>query len=177
VLNEDWEEKCKRIRQNSPYGSYPTWRLLSVIVKSGADLRQEQLACQLIQEMHNIWQQERLDLWVYNFRILVTSNQGGLIETIPNTISVHSLKKQAYAKGEVPPSRPYTLYDFFRKRFGQPSTERYQKAQQCFMRSLAGYSLATYILAIKDRHNGNILIDSEGHISTLFSPSLHIVVN
>jgi phosphatidylinositol kinase/protein kinase (PI-3 family) len=32
------------------------------------------------------------------------------------------------------------------------------------MRSLAGYSIASYLMQIKDRHNGNLLIDDAGHI-------------
>ena len=32
------------------------------------------------------------------------------------------------------------------------------------MRSLAGSSILTYVLRLKDRHNGNILIDNEGSI-------------
>lgn len=32
------------------------------------------------------------------------------------------------------------------------------------MRSLAGYSIACYVLQIKDRHNGNLLIDESGHL-------------
>ena len=38
------------------------------------------------------------------------------------------------------------------------------EAQDNFLYSLAGYSIVCYILKIKDRHNGNILLDAEGHI-------------
>lgn len=37
-------------------------------------------------------------------------------------------------------------------------------AQRNFVESLVGYSLVCYILQIKDRHNGNILIHRQGYI-------------
>jgi phosphatidylinositol kinase/protein kinase (PI-3 family) len=40
------------------------WDCVSVIVKTGGDLRQEQLAVQLIQEFERIWKEESCQCWV-----------------------------------------------------------------------------------------------------------------
>lgn len=64
VFAEKWETKKERIRASSPYGHLPNWRLISVIVKNGADLRQEQFSMQLIREMQKIWQDTKVNVWV-----------------------------------------------------------------------------------------------------------------
>ena len=48
--------------------------------------------------------------------------------------------------------------------YGITNSGRFARAQRAFIRSLAGYSVVTYLLQIKDRHNGNILVDRDGHL-------------
>ncbi|KAJ2162170.1 Phosphatidylinositol 4-kinase pik1alpha (PI4-kinase)(PtdIns-4-kinase) [Coemansia sp. RSA 552] len=164
VLKEDWTSKKARIRRASPFGRQKNWNLLSVIVKEGADLRQEQLALQLIREIQRIWDHEQTGLFVQYYRIMVTGEGCGLMETIINTVSVHSIKKEFYSRNPAYAGPPYTLYNYFVTTYGTPDMERFREAQDCFIRSLVSYSLITYILQIRDRHNGNILLDTAGHV-------------
>ncbi|TKA76428.1 hypothetical protein B0A55_05193 [Friedmanniomyces simplex] len=168
TFGEEWEQKKERIRRSSPYGWAKNWDLVSVIVKTGADLRQEAFACQLIAVCSKIWSEHNVDVWVKHMRILVTGETSGLIETITNAVSLHSLKRSltlsSIAAGTNPRKRFATLQDHYTKTFGPPDCEAYQRALDCFTRSLAAYSTISYILQLKDRHNGNILIDSHGHV-------------
>jgi len=56
------------------------------------------------------------------------------------------------------------LKDYFERLYGNESSRKYRQAQENFARSLASYSIICYVLQIKDRHNGNIMLDHEGHI-------------
>ncbi|EGD81084.1 Pik4cb protein [Salpingoeca rosetta] len=151
---ENWADKVQRIRRLSPFGHHPKWRLIPVIIKSGDDLRQELLATQLLALFQKVWRRERVPLWIRPIRILVTSSNGGMIEVVGSAVSLHQTKKQA---GD-------TLLGYFHQQFGPANSEGFLTAQQNFAESLAAYCIFTYLAQVKDRHNGNIMIDSEGHI-------------
>lgn len=154
VLKEPWELKQRRIRSSSPYGHLASWRLLAVIVKCGDDLRQELLASQLLSMLQKIWQDEHVPLWVRPYKILCLSNDSGLIEPILNTVSLHQVKKQCQL----------TLYQYFEREFGPSMSEAFIIAQRNFIQSCAAYCLVCYLIQVKDRHNGNILLHSDGHL-------------
>lgn len=54
----------------------------------------------------------------------------------------------------------FTLQQFFKSYY----KSNFKEAQKNFCRSLAAYSLVTYFLQVKDRHNDNILLHRDGYI-------------
>ncbi|KAF9005664.1 kinase-like domain-containing protein [Cyathus striatus] len=165
VFSESWASKKSRIRHESPYGHLASWDCVSVIVKTGGDLRQEQLAVQLIHEFQRIWSEENCSCWVRYFRILITGGTSGLVETITDAVSIHSIKKAEYARRLAAGRLDHvTLMDHFKTTYGDPSSAKFVRAQRNFIKSLAGYSVITFLLQVKDRHNGNILLDRDGHL-------------
>ncbi|CAK4382230.1 unnamed protein product [Aphanomyces euteiches] len=156
AFRERWSEKQDRLRSQSAHGSLPGWRLVPVIIKSNDDLRQEQLAAQLIAQCHKIFQEAQLPLKLRPYAVLATSATCGLIEAVPDTVSLDSLKKND--------PNYTTLSDFYERYFGPRDGSRFKRARRHFVESLAAYSIVCYIFQIKDRHNGNILVDAEGHL-------------
>ena len=90
---------------------------------------------------------------MFPYEVFVTSSNSGLLEFVPDTVSIDGLKKKF-------PSKDWNLKTFFDKYY----EDEFQDARKCFVESLAGYSLYTYIFSVKDRHNGNILVDEAGHL-------------
>lgn len=110
---------------------------------------------QLIRAFHDIFGEAQLPLWLRPFEVLVTSNRTALIEMVPNAPSLHAVKAKS------PPGT--SLRDHFVAKFGQ-GTPAFARAQRNFVESLAAYSLVCYVLQIKDRHNGNVLLGGAGHL-------------
>ncbi|ORZ04544.1 hypothetical protein BCR41DRAFT_313029 [Lobosporangium transversale] len=132
--------------------TYDVWQ--SAIFKVGDDCRQDVLAIQLIAVFKNIFTSVGLDLYLFPYRIVATAPGCGMIDVIPNSISRDQLGRE----------KVNNLQDYFVTKYGGVDSIEYQKARNNFIQSVASYSVISYLLQFKDRHNGNIMIDDDGHI-------------
>lgn len=134
--------------------SYDIEKWQSAIFKVGDDCRQDVLALQLISVFRTIWANAGLDLFVYPYRVTATAPGCGVIDVLPNSVSRDMLGREA-VNG---------LYEYFINKFGPENTIEFEQARNNLIRSLAAYSIISFLLQFKDRHNGNIMYDDQGHI-------------
>ena len=149
-FGEKWFDISENIKSESPYRNFPSHTIKSFIAKADDDLRQESLTMQLIKMMNDIFKKGGIPIQLKTYEIIITSRNSGLIEFIQDSISIDGLKKKIGTD----------LNTFYRHFF----KHHFKEAQNNFVESLTGYCLVTYLLNLKDRHNGNIMIDMRGRI-------------
>lgn len=135
----NWFEIEKEIKEKSIFRNFETYEVKNFIAKANDDLRQELMTMQLIKRFDDIFKRAEIPLKLRPYEILITSPSSGLIEFIPNTISIDALKKKIHPES--------SLNSFFRKFF----ITNFEEAQKNFAESLAAYSICQYVLNIKDR--------------------------
>ncbi|KAA6416579.1 MAG: phosphatidylinositol 4-kinase alpha-like, partial [Trebouxia sp. A1-2] len=147
-----------KVEESLGLGRPPETRLQACIFKVGDDCRQDVLALQVdalvIGLLKDAFQKAGLDLYLAPYGVLPTAYECGIIEVVPEASSRSALGETSDAG----------LYEIFQREFGAPGTESFEIARHNFILSSAGYAIASYLLQSKDRHNGNILIDTQGRL-------------
>ena len=155
------------MRDSSPYSHLKNWGLEGFIAKSNDDLRQEMFVMQMITYFRGLFEAESDKLWLKSYQVMNTSQRTGMIQLIKRSSSLDATKKSE--------NFPGTLRKLFVQRYGNEQdsspdqkpgkeSEGLKKGIMNFVYSMAASSIVSYLLAIKDRHNGNVMLDDEGHI-------------
>ena len=132
--------------------------IVSFITKSNDDLRQEVFVMQMIHYYKSVFIAAGIPLWLKTYKILSTSASTGFLEFMVDSTSLDGLKKSEHYPKEG------GLRQYFEETYGGPDSKSFKAAQRNFVQSLAAYSVVCYLLGLKDRHNGNIMIDMRGHL-------------
>lgn len=127
-----------------------------VIVKTGDDLRQDQLIIMMIQLMDGLLKRAALDLCLTPYSILATSTSSGLVEFVEGSIPISQILSQ-YNN---------SIMAFFQSTAGKKNAKYDVKPDvlSTYVRSCAGYCVITYLLGVGDRHLDNILLRASGHL-------------
>lgn len=159
---ENWTKKSERMLTDALneklIDKEASTEVSGVMIKSNDDLRQEVFVMQMIHFYQSVFAKASLPIWLKTYRILSTSKDTGMIEFLIDSTSIDSLKKSDL----FPVSG--SLREYFEMIYGKPDATPFKAAQRNFMLSLVGYSLVSYLLGLKDRHNGNIMIDVRGRL-------------
>jgi phosphatidylinositol-4,5-bisphosphate 3-kinase len=137
-----------------------------IIFKSGDDLRQDILTLQMLQVMDKLWLANNLDLKMTPYEVIATgvNEEGegvGMIQVVPDSDTTSGIQLK-YGGGAVGALRMDPIEKFLKTH--NEGSHRYDKAVEHFIASCAGYCVATYVLGIGDRHNGNIMVTKDGHL-------------
>lgn len=129
-----------------------------IMFKYGDDLKQDGLVLQIFRVFDKLWRENGLDFKMNIYRTLSTGAEIGFIELVDaeNNSKIH----KDHAKG---------LVDAFDERTTAVYLETLNKdkkdliiAKENYLRSQAGYLVATYIMGIGDRHSGNVMVQKNG---------------
>ena len=131
------------------------------IFKNGDDLRQDMLTLQIIRIMDNIWKTDGYDFEMTPYNCLSTGDQVGLIEVVLQAETIAKIQKKM-GGGSRGAFNNQTLLAWLTEKNKDP--EKLSQAVKTFTNSCAGYTVATYVLGIGDRHSDNIMLRETGQL-------------
>jgi len=147
----------ERFSSNSPTASRINQDLRSyrVLMKTGDDMRQDQLAMMMIKLMDGLLKRASLDLCVTPYSIIATSPTSGIVEFV----------EQSSPVSQILANNNNSILQFFQTIAPQKGAKYGIRPDviSTYVRSVAGGSVITYLLGVGDRHLDNLMITRRGH--------------
>uniref|UniRef100_A0A183FK06 PI3K/PI4K domain-containing protein n=1 Tax=Heligmosomoides polygyrus TaxID=6339 RepID=A0A183FK06_HELPZ len=109
-------------------------------------LRQDMLVLQVLELMDSVWKRNHLDCCLSTYPY-------GMIGVVPNCSTIFEIQSEG---GKV-------LFCVIRMDH-KTCVFRYMECVDRFLMSCVGYSVATFIMGIMDRHNDNIMMTHDGKL-------------
>eukprot|EP00064_Thunnus_orientalis_P002533 superscaffoldBa00000189_g2540 len=144
----------------SPMPSPTSATPIGIIFKEGDDLRQDMLVIQTLVLMDSIWQEKSLDLNLIPYGCISTGHNIGMIEIVRNAVTIAAVQRSH--GGTTGAFTNDALFEWLKSKC--PLQEIHYNSVERFVKSCAGYCVATYVLGIGDRHNDNIMITDQGNL-------------
>mmetsp|Transcript_20578 Transcript_20578/g.48347 ORF Transcript_20578/g.48347 Transcript_20578/m.48347 type:complete len:527 (+) Transcript_20578:589-2169(+) len=125
-----------------------------VLMKTGDDLRQDQLVMMMIKLMDRLLKRASLDLCITPYSIIATSPSSGMIEFVEESVPLSAILA----------NHNNSILRFFRSVAPQPGTKYGVKPEviSSYVRSVAGGCVLTYLMGVGDRHLDNLMITKTG---------------
>ena len=131
-----------------------------IMLRIGNDLRQDVLAIQMLRIMDKLWLDNNLDLKLITFKICPTELYAGYIEFV----YFSELYKIQNSSGVIGVLDKEVIIKFLRGSITdeQSDNDTYDNKIDNFIKSLAGYCVATCVLGITERSFRNVMIKNNG---------------
>ncbi|XP_077368825.1 phosphatidylinositol 4,5-bisphosphate 3-kinase catalytic subunit gamma isoform [Festucalex cinctus] len=144
----------------SPMPSPTSTTPVGIIFKQGDDLRQDMLVIQTLAVMDSIWQEQSLHLNLVPYGCISTGHNVGMIEIVRDAATIAAVQRSHGGTNGF--FRNDALFEWLKSKCSLQ--EIHFKTVERFVKSCAGYCVATYVLGIGDRHNDNIMITDQGNL-------------
>ncbi|ETN70368.1 phosphatidylinositol 3- and 4-kinase [Necator americanus] len=121
------------------------------------------LVLQVLEVMDSIWKRNQLDCCLSPYPVLPMGTKYGMIGVVPNCSTIFEIQSEGGKVGTAVKSLETTFINRYIKNHAG-STKKYMECVDRFLMSCVGYSVATFIMGIMDRHNDNIMMTHDGKL-------------
>jgi len=136
------------------HGVVPQISSYRVLMKTGDDLRQDQLVMMMIKLMDRLLKRASLDLCITPYSIIATSPSSGMIEFVEESCPLSAILA----------NHNNSILQFFQSVAPQQGSKYGIRPDvlSSYVRSVAGGCVLTYLMGVGDRHLDNLMITKTG---------------